>query len=118
MSKLTTIGAIIIVAIIVAGIALAAANYFIPSNPVDVEVVDEETLSLTSDLSTVVVGDDVVLTATLSDALDGVSVQFQLNSVNIGSAVSTSGGGVAQYTYTTLSVGTHTFTAVADHPDP
>ena len=113
---LKTVAAIAIVAVLVATVAIVAANYLITSNNVEVNVTSQATLALIADASTVTVGEDILLTATLSDAMGGVPVQFQLNGGNIGSPVNTNISGVATYTYTTTSTGLHNFTAVADHP--
>lgn len=92
----------------------AVASYVMTSNTVTVIVNNAETLTLTSSLSTAVSGQQITLTATISDQRNGVVVTFYDNGVNVGQATSM-GGGIATLTVTP-AVGTHSYTATGLHP--
>jgi len=57
---------------------------------------------LTTDLNPAPVGSVVTITATLDQALSGVSVQFSKNGANLGAPVLTNAVGVASIQYTVL----------------
>lgn len=68
--------------------------------------------TLTSSLNPAQQGQSVVFTATVNGVSPTGSVQFKAGATNIGSAVNVNNSGVAQYTTSSLSVATHSITAV------
>ena len=71
-------------------------------------------LVLTSDVSTVTAGGNVVLSVTVTEddvPVSGQSVSFKLGSTELGTST-TNSSGVATYTYTTVSSGSLNFSAV------
>jgi hypothetical protein len=128
-NKLVTVAAIILVAVIVASISSVIAKYLIQSNevtgivnpqptPTPTPTPPPATMALTIDPDTITAGESFLLTATLSDSANGLTVNFYQGSIESGvlMGASTTSNGVAAYTVSGLSAGTYTFYAECDHP--
>lgn len=123
--KKTTIIILIGVAIIAAAISVAAASYWMMSPSRDL-IVDptptpppQATLSLEISQDRITYGESVTLMATVSDAAEGVTVNFYEGAVGEGTQIGTAvtdDAGSASWTVTSPSVGTHTYHARANHP--
>ena len=114
MSKLTTIGAIILLAIIVAAALVAAVTYVLQtSNTITGDVTSSVVnipVTLATNASTWTDLDALQLTASISDANgNGLTVHFYDNGTDIGNAVLSSN--TASIVKTGLAVGHHVFTA-------
>jgi hypothetical protein len=112
-NKLKIAAAIIAVALLTVGIVYAL--YTMTSNPVTGTANDQETLSLTLSPTTIVVGETWTLTATVSDGTVGLTVTFIEQGVGSVGTADTNSLGVATLTLTP-GVGSHTYTATAEHP--
>ncbi len=95
-------------------IGYAVASYVMTTPTITVTVTKAETMGIASSSQTIVEGQTLTLTATISDQRNGVVVTFYQDGVSCGQATSM-GGGIATLTLTP-SQGTHSYYAVASHP--
>ena len=111
-NKIKTVALILAVALITVGVAYAI--YTMTTGTVNVTVSPLATMSLVANNTNLTVGDGLLLTATVSDSSNGLTVTFYQNSISIGT--STTSGGVATKTVTGLAAGSYSYYAEADHP--
>lgn len=94
----------------VAVTAAVVAVVTITSNTVELETVEKPTLTLTCDVEENFLGEPVTFTAHLSTGVSNVEVNFFLDAMNIGHALTDSNGD-AELVYTPEAVGTYGYYA-------
>jgi hypothetical protein len=105
---------VLTVAAIASVAGYAYASYVMTTQTITVTVTDPQTMSLGASSQTIVSGQSLTLTATISDQRNGVVVTFYDGETSVGQATS-AGGGIASLTIQP-SMGTHNYHATGLHP--
>jgi hypothetical protein len=100
LNKITKIIFVIVVAVIV-GLLSIGAYSLVTSNTITVTP-QATSILLSANDYTPSFGDTITLTATLADAVSGITVTFNANTVDIGTSDTTAGVATLSYTITGL----------------